>query len=205
MEAMAAVFGGCQSLHTNSKDEALALPTESSVKIALRTQQIIAYESGIADTVDAFAGSYYIEYLTDEIEKKVWEYLEKIESMGGAVKCIEKGYQQEEIGRSAYEYEMALERKDKTQVGVNSFIQEEDLENINLLRIDDAVQKNQIEKLNKVKSTRDNIKVETNLKKLREAAVGSVNIIPYILSCVESYCTIGEISNILRDTWGEYR
>ena len=116
-----------------------------------------------------------------------------------------KGYQQEEIGRSAYEYEMALERKDKTQVGVNSFIQEEDLENINILRIDNAVQKNQIEKLNKVKSTRDNVKVESDLRKLREAAVSSVNIIPYILSCVESYCTIGEISNTLRDTWGEHR
>ncbi len=204
VEAMAAVFGGCQSLHTNSRDEALALPTEESVKVALRTQQVIAYESGIADTVDALAGSYYIEYLTDEIEKGVWEYLDKIDSMGGAVKCIEKGYQQEEIARSAYDYEMEIEQNKKIIVGVNKFVENEDLSNINILRIDESTQKNQIEKLNKTRASRDNEKVKSSLGKLKACALSKENMLPCILDCVESYCSIGEISNTLREIWGEY-
>jgi methylmalonyl-CoA mutase N-terminal domain/subunit len=204
IEAMSAVFGGCQSLHTNSKDEALALPTEDSVKVALRTQQIIAYESGIADTVDALAGSYYIEYLTDKIEEKVLEYLKKIEEMGGAVRCIELGYQQEEIARSAYEYAKQIESKEKIIVGVNRFDSEENTEKIKLLSIDDSMQKKQIELLNEVKKTRDNKRVSSNLNRLKEVIKKDENIIPYILECVESYCSIGEISDILRDVWGEH-
>lgn len=204
IEAMAAVLGGAQSLHTNSRDEALALPTEDSVKIALRTQQLIAYESGVADTVDALAGSYYIEYLTDEIEKGARQYLDKIENMGGSVKCIELGYQQKEIAKSAYEYEMAIEHKDKIIVGVNKFAEDEDEKNLNLLKIDDSIQKKQVEKLNKVKKDRDNELVKKNLAELKNIAVKQDNIIPYILNCVESYCSIGEISNSLREVWGEY-
>lgn len=203
VEAMAAVFGGCQSLHTNSRDEALALPTEDSVKTALRTQQLIAYESGIADTVDALAGSYYIEYLTDDIEKAVWKYLDKIEEMGGAVKCIEHGFQQEEIAKSAYDYEMAIEKEEKIIVGVNRFVEEEEGE-LSLLKIDDSLQKTQIAKLEEVKRSRDNMLVKKNLAELKNAADKKDNIIPFILNCVESYCSVGEISNTLRQVWGEY-
>ena len=203
VEAMAAVFGGCQSLHTNSRDEALALPTEDSVKTALRTQQLIAYESGIADTVDALAGSYYIEYLTDDIEKAVWKYLDKIEEMGGAVKCIEHGFQQEEIAKSAYNYEMAIEKEEKIIVGVNRFVEEEEGE-LSLLKIDDSLQKTQIAKLEEIKRSRDNMLVKKNLAELKNAADKKDNIIPFILNCVESYCSIGEISNTLRQVWGEY-
>jgi len=204
VEAMAAVLGGCQSLHTNSKDEALALPTEESAKTALRTQQVIAYESGIADTVDAFAGSYYIEYLTDEIEKGVWSYLDKIESMGGAVKCIELNFQQDEIARSAYDFEMEIEKNERIIVGVNKFHEEENTENMDLLKIDEQVQKKQVESLRQVKASRNNAEVEKNLGELSRAAGTDENIIPYILKCVESYASIGEISNKLRDIWGTY-
>jgi methylmalonyl-CoA mutase N-terminal domain/subunit len=204
IEAMAAVLGGCQSLHTNSRDEALALPTEDSVKIALRTQQLIAYESGVADTVDALAGSYYIEYLTDEIEKGVWQYLDKIENMGGSVKCIELGYQQEEIAKSAYDFEMEIEQKEKIIVGVNKFVEDEG-EDLKLLSIDDSIQKMQVEKLSEVKKSRDNGLVKKHLAELESSASKPGNIIPFILNCVESYCSIGEISNTLRKVWGEYR
>lgn len=204
-EAMSAVLGGCQSLHTNSKDEALALPTEDSVRIALRTQQLIAFESGVADTVDPLAGSYYIEYLTDTIEQKVWEYLDKIESMGGAVKCIELGFQQEEIANSAYKYEMAIENKEKIVIGVNMFTGDDTCNDLNILKIDDTVQKTQIEKLHNTKKNRDNKKVNETLKALKNAASGKDNIIPFIIDCVECYCSVGEISNTLRDVWGEYK
>lgn len=202
IEAMAAVLGGCQSLHTNSKDEALALPTEGAAKTALRTQQVIAYESGIADTVDAFAGSYYIEYLTDEIEKGVWEYLNKIEEMGGAVKCIELNFQQDEIARSAYDFEMEIEKNERIIVGVNKFQEEENLDNMELLRVDESTQKTQIDSLKKVKAERNNTEVENNLAELKRAAATDENVLPYILKCVESYASIGEISNTLRDIWG---
>lgn len=204
IEAMAAALGGCQSLHTNSKDEALALPTESSAKTALRTQQVIAYESGVGDTVDAFAGSYYIEYLTDEIEKGAWNYLDKIESMGGAVKCIELNFQQDEIAANAYEFEKQIEDGDRIIVGVNKFQEEEHTEDMELLHIDESIQKRQIEKLKKVKAERNNDEVKKNLDELMNAAGTSENILPYILKCVESYASIGEISNTLRKVWGEY-
>lgn len=204
IEAMAAVLGGCQSLHTNSKDEALALPTEDSVTTALRTQQVIAYESGAADTVDAFAGSYYIEYLTDEIEKGVWNYLNKIDELGGAVKCIELNYQQDEIANSAYEFEKEIESGERIIVGVNKFVEEEHAEKLDLMHIDEAIGKKQIEKLKEVKSSRNNEEVRKNLDELKKAAEGTENMLPYILKCVESYCSIGEISNTLRGVWGEY-
>jgi methylmalonyl-CoA mutase N-terminal domain/subunit len=204
IEAMAAVFGGCQSLHTNSKDEALALPSEDAAKTALRTQQVIANESGIADTVDAFAGSYYIEYLTDEIEKGVCQYLDKIESMGGAVKCIETNYQEDEIAASAYEFEKEIESGQRVIVGLNKFHEDEENVKIDLLRIDESVQKKQIEKLKHDKAARDNSVVKADLEELKRAASGEENILPYVLKCVESYCSIGEISNILRDVWGTY-
>lgn len=204
IEAMGAVMGGCQSLHTNSKDEALALPTEDSVTTALRTQQVIAYESGIADTVDAFAGSYYIEYLTDKIEEGVWQYLDKIDSMGGAVKCIEKGYQADEIARSAYEFEKEIESGERVIVGVNKFADEGIDDKLKLTHIDEAIGKRQIEKLKEVKANRDNVAVKNDLAALNAAAATEENLLPYILKCVESYSSIGEISNTLRDVWGEY-
>lgn len=203
IEAMAAVLGGCQSLHTNSKDEALALPTEDSVTTALRTQQVIAYESGIADTVDALAGSYFIEYLTDKIEEGVWDYLDKIEKMGGAVKCIELNFQQDEIARNAYEFEKEIEEGKRIIVGVNKFAEEEQ-EKIDILHIDESIGKVQIEKLKQVKASRNNEEAEKNLNALKNAAKGSDNLLPYILNCVESYCSVGEISNALRSVWGEY-
>lgn len=204
IEAMGAVMGGCQSLHTNSKDEALALPTEDSVTTALRTQQVIAYESGIADTVDAFAGSYYIEYLTDEIEKGAWAYLNKIDELGGAVKCIELNYQQDEIAVSAYEFEKEIESGERVIVGVNKFVDEDHPEKLDLMHIDEAIGRQQIEKLKKVKSERNNEEVKRDLEALKNAAEGTDNMLPYILKCVESYCSIGEISNTLRGVWGEY-
>lgn len=204
IEAMAAVFGGCQSLHTNSKDEALALPTEDSVTTALRTQQVIAYESGIADTVDPFAGSYYIEYLTDLIEKGAWDYLNKIDEMGGAVKCIELNFQQDEIANSAYEFEKEIESGERVIVGVNKFVDEDHPEKLDLMHIDEAIGKLQVEKLKKVKAERNNDEVKRDLDALKKAAEGNDNMLPYILKCVESYCSIGEISNTLRGVWGEY-
>lgn len=204
IEAMAAVFGGCQSLHTNSKDEALALPTEDSVTTALRTQQVIAYESGIADTVDPFAGSYYIENLTDQIEKGAWEYLNKIDEMGGAVKCIELNFQQDEIANSAYQFEKEIESGERIIVGVNKFVDEDHPEKLDLMHIDEAIGKKQIEKLKEVKASRNNDEVKKNLEELKKAAEGTENMLPYILKCVESYCSIGEISNTLRGVWGEY-
>jgi methylmalonyl-CoA mutase N-terminal domain/subunit len=204
IEALAAVLGGCQSLHTNSKDEALALPTEDSVTTALRTQQVIAYESGVADTVDPFAGSYYVEYLTDEIEKGVWDYLNKIDAMGGAVKCIEKNFQQDEIANNAYEFEKEIESGERVIVGVNKFTDDDHPQALDLLRIDESIQKKQIEKLKEVKKNRNNEDAEQALRQLKSAAAGDENILPYILNCVESYCSIGEISNTLRSVWGEY-
>jgi len=204
IQALAAVLGGCQSLHTNSKDEALALPTEESARLALRTQQIIAYESGVTDTIDPLAGSYFVEYLTDEIEKRVWEYIEKIEAMGGAIKTIEAGYIQNEIAKSAYEYQMQIERKEKIIVGVNEFKTEEK-QKIEIFKLNESAIKNQIERLKKLRKERDNGKVMLALKRLRESALLGENLIPPIIECVEAYATIGEISDTLREIWGEYR
>ncbi len=204
IQALAAVLGGTQSLHTNSMDEALSLPTEQAARIALRTQQVIAYESGVADTVDPFAGSYAIEELTNQLEKKAVEYIEKIDAMGGMLKAIETGYVQREIQEVAYEYQKAVEKKEEIVVGVNKFQIEED-EAIPILKVDPQIELNQIERVRAVREKRDAEKAENSLAKLENAARGDENLLPKILDCVENYVTVGEISNRLRKVWGEYR
>lgn len=203
IQAMAAVLGGCQSLHTNSRDEALALPTEDSVRLALRTQQVIAYESGVADTADPLGGSYFIESLTDEVEQKALEYIQKIDEMGGAVKAIESKFYQNEITESAYEYQMRIERKEKIIVGVNEF-QSKETSEPELLEIDEKMRARQIDRLAAVRKKRDGLKVQACLNALTSAAKTDENTLPRILACVESYATVGEISNALRAVWGEY-
>jgi methylmalonyl-CoA mutase N-terminal domain/subunit len=203
LQALAAVLGGCQSLHTNSRDEALALPTEESVRLALRTQQIIACESGVADTVDPLAGSYFVESLTDEIEKKVWEYIEKVDELGGAVRAIEKQFYQTQIAESAYKYQMAIEKKEKIVVGVNEY-EVEGEEPPEILRIDESIRAKQIQRLNSTRARRDRKAVERALEELKKAARTDENLLPRILVCVESYGTAGEISDALRSVWGEY-
>jgi methylmalonyl-CoA mutase N-terminal domain/subunit len=203
-QALAAVLGGTQSLHTNSKDEAYALPTEDAVRIALRTQQIIAYETGVADMVDPLGGSYAVEALTTEIERKALEYIEKIDAMGGAIKAIESGFMQQEIGESAYQYQKEIESKKCIIVGINQFqIEEEPLRDI--LRIRPEVERYQKEKLATVKKERDQGKVKETLAILKKAAQGTDNIIPPILEAVREYATLGEISDTLRQVFGEYR
>lgn len=204
IQALSAVMGGCQSLHTNSKDEAISLPTELSVQTALRTQQIIAYESGVADTVDPLGGSYIIEYLTEEIEKRVWDYLNKIDEIGGSIKAIEQGYQKSEIDKSAYEYQLSLEKKESIEVGVNEFCTDDEEDN-EILKINEEVRFKQIEKIKNLKQIRDNSKVKTSLNKIEQSAMLTQNLIPFILEAVENYCTVGEISNTLRKVWGEYK
>jgi len=204
IQALAAVLGGTQSLHTNSMDEALSLPTEQAARIALRTQQVIAHESGVADTVDPFAGSYAIEELTTQLEKRAVEYIEKIDAMGGMLRAIETGYVQREIQEAAYEYQRAVETKDAIVVGVNKF-QSEKEEPIPIMRIDAAIEQNQIERVRAVRERRDRSQAESALAKLAEAASGTENLLPRILACVESEITVGEISHALRKVWGEYR
>jgi len=203
-QALAAVLGGTQSLHTNSRDEAYALPTEDSVRLALRTQQLIGYESGVADLIDPFGGSYAVEALTDEIEKRSMEYIDKIESMGGSIKAIESGYIQGEIGESAYQYQKEIETKKRIIVGLNQFqVEEEPLRNI--LRIKPEVEQYQKQKLARVKKERDNAKVKEALAILKKAAQGTDNVVPPILEAVKVYVTLGEISDTLREVFGEYR
>jgi len=203
-QALAAVLGGTQSLHTNSRDEAYALPTEDSVRLALRTQQLIAYESGVADLIDPLGGSYAVEALTGEIEKRSMEYIEKIETMGGAIKAIESGYIQEEIAESAYQYQKEIETKKRIIVGLNQFqVEEQPLKDI--LRIKPEVEQYQKQKLARVKKERDNAKVREALAVLKRAAEGTDNVVPPILEAVKVYATLGEISDTLRDVFGEYR
>jgi methylmalonyl-CoA mutase N-terminal domain/subunit len=204
LQALAAVLGGTQSLHTNAMDEALALPTEDAARLALRTQQIIAYESGVADTVDPLAGSYAIEQLTTEIEQRVVDYLDKIDAIGGTLHAIEQGYIQREIQNSAYEYQRAVETNDAVVVGVNRFQSEEERP-VQTLRVDTAIEKEQIERVRAVRQRRDQVATEASLAKLEEAARGTENVLPRILDCVEAFATVGEISNRLRSVWGEYR
>jgi methylmalonyl-CoA mutase, N-terminal domain len=203
-QALAAVLGGTQSLHTNSRDEAYALPTEDSVRLALRTQQLIAFESGVADMIDPFGGSYAVEALTEEIERKSTEYIEKIEGMGGATKAIESGYIQGEIGESAYQYQKEIETKKRIIVGLNQFqMEEEPLRDI--LRIKPEVEQYQKEKLARIKKERNNTKVKETLAVLKKAAQGTDNVVPPILEAVRVYTTLGEISDTLREVFGEYR
>jgi methylmalonyl-CoA mutase, N-terminal domain len=204
IQALAAVLGGTQSLHTNAMDEALALPTEDTARVALRTQQVLAHESGVADTADPMAGSYAIEELTNEIERRVVDYLDKIDALGGTLHAIESGYIQREIQNSAYEYQKAVESNDAIVVGVNSF-QNEAERQIKTLRMDAAIEKAQIERLLALRERRDALAAETALVRLEEAARGNENVLPRILDSVEALATVGEISNRLRTVWGEYR
>jgi methylmalonyl-CoA mutase N-terminal domain/subunit len=204
IQALAAVLGGTQSLHTNAMDEAMALPTEGAARVALRTQQVIAHESGVADTVDPLAGSYAIEHLTDEIERRAADYLEKIDAMGGVLRAIETGYVQREIQEAAYQYQRAVEKDEAIVVGVNRFQTDEEA-GVPLLRVDPAVEQAQVERLRALRARRDNEAVEVALLKLEEAARGTENLLPHILNCVETYATVGEISHRLRRVWGEYR
>ena len=202
-QAMAAVLGGTQSLHTNGYDEALSLPTESAAKIALRTQQIIAFESGVTDTVDPLAGSYFVESLTDEVEARAWEYIEKIDAMGGSVNAIEAGYMQSEIAEAAYTFQNELESKERILVGVNRFTSEEEI-HADVFRVDDSIRKLQLEKITKLKEGRDNTRVKAALKELTIGARGNTNLMPLILAAVEAYATLGEIADTLRNEFGEY-
>ena len=204
LQALAAVLGGTQSLHTNSKDEALALPTENSVRVALRTQQIIANESCAANTIDPLAGSYFVESLTDNMEKEAEEIIKKIDSIGGMINAIEKGYVQSEIQKAAYEFEKQLESGQKIVVGVNKYRTDED-ENPELLKIDKKIQSEQIKFLNKIKNERDNTEVTERINELKSAAQGSDNLMPFILNAVKAYASVGEISNSMREVFGEYK
>ena len=204
IQTLAAVLGGTQSLHTNSKDEALALPTEDSVRIALRTQQIVAEESGVTNTIDPLAGSYYVEAMTDRIEKEAKDYINKIDSLGGMIEAINSGYVQSEIQKAAYKYEKEFESGERVVVGVNKY-QSPQEENPDLLKIDMKVQKEQIKLLTKVKAERNNEDVKSKIQELKNAAEGNSNLIPYIIEAVKTYATIGEISNALREVFGEYK
>jgi methylmalonyl-CoA mutase N-terminal domain/subunit len=198
------VLGGTQSLHTNSFDEAIALPTEESVQIALRTQQIIAHESGVANTIDPVAGSYYIESLTDEIEKGVNEYLERIERMGGALKAIEAGFVTREIQESSWKFQNELETNKRIVVGVNEFTSTTPYKG-KMLRVDPRVRDDQVARLKELRNRRDNMRAQNALNALTDAARGTSNLMPAILTCVEAYATIGEICDSLRKEFGEYR
>ena len=204
IQALAAVLGGTQSLHTNSMDEALSLPTENAARIALRTQQVIALESGIADTVDPFAGSYAIEELTTKLEEMATDYIAKIDDMGGMLRAIETGYVQREIQEAAYDYQRALETHEAIVVGVNKFRTDE-AETIPIMTIDEKIERDQVERLRSLRTNRDAARAETALSELEDAANGSQNMLPKILQCVESKVSVGEISNRLRSVWGEYR
>jgi methylmalonyl-CoA mutase N-terminal domain/subunit len=203
LQALSAVLGGTQSLHTNSMDEALWLPTEKSVRVALRTQQILAHESGVADSVDPLAGSYLIEYLTDEIEKGAGEYIVKIDAMGGALQSIERGYMQNEIQNAAYEAQQAIERGEQVIVGLNQFQVDEKI-TLERLRVDPAIEVGQRTKLTELRKNRDQKLVDQYLGKLINAARGSENLIPLFIESVENDVTLGEICNTLRGVWGEY-
>ncbi|MEO0134164.1 MAG: methylmalonyl-CoA mutase family protein, partial [candidate division WOR-3 bacterium] len=204
-EALAAVLGGTQSLHTNSMDEAWALPTEKAVLIALRTQQILAYEIGVANVIDPLGGSYFVEYLTNKLEEEAYRYFEKIEKMGGMVAAIKAGYPQREIAEAAYRYQKELEEKKRIIVGVNEFVLENEKIEIPLLRIDPEVERRQVERLEKLRKERDNIICERKLKELKMAAKSNENIMYPILECARVYCTLGEIIGALKEVFGEYK
>ena len=204
LQALSAVIGGAQSIHTNSKDEALSLPTKKSAETALRTQQIIAYESGIAEVVDPISGSYFVESLTQTLEKKVFNLIKKIDKMGGSVEAIKNKFQENEISNTAYSFQKALESKEKIIVGINKFQNENDSINCELKREDKYIFK-QLKRLRQFKSDRDFNKTNESLNDLKKAAnINNKNLIPYIIKSVKNKATLGEISNILRDIYGEY-
>jgi methylmalonyl-CoA mutase N-terminal domain/subunit len=204
LQALAAVLGGTQSLHTNSYDEALALPTEQAVRVALRTQQIIAYESGVAQTIDPLAGSYYIESLTNEIEKHALGYLDKIDAMGGMLKAIERGFVQQQIQNSAYVYQQAVDRLEQVVVGVNRFEQEQE-KPIETLHLNEDLERQQVERLRELRARRDQGPWQASLSAVEDAARSGANLMPVIITAVESYATVGEISDTLRRVFGEYK
>ncbi len=205
IQALSAVLGGTQSLHTNSFDEALALPSEEAVRVALRTQQIIAHESGATDTVDPLAGSYYVEALTNEIEEKAMEYIQKVDDMGGAIVAIEKGFFQKEIADSSYRYQKEIDDKKRTIVGVNDYQIEKEKHSIELLRVDPKAEKEQTADLQRLKEKRDRRAVEEKLDRLQCAAEKGENLMPTIIEAVKAYTTLGEITNVLRKVYGEYK
>ena len=202
IQALAAVMGGTQSLHTNSLDEAWALPTEFAATIALRTQQIIAHETGVTNTVDPLGGSYFVETLTNEVERGAWDHIERIDAMGGMVAAIERGYPQREIAEASYRYQMAVEKKEKIIVGVNDFISEE--KPLEILQIDETVARRQAERLRKLRAERSQAEVERRLGALRNAAKGNENLMPFIFDAVKAYATLGEICDAMRDVFGTY-
>jgi len=202
LQALAAVLGGTQSLHTNSLDEALALPTEEAVTIALRTQQVIAHESGVVNTADPLAGSYFVEKLTNDIEAEALEYFRKIDAMGGMVAAVERGFPQREIQEAAFQFQKAVDRKDKIIVGVNDYIMEEDP--FPILYIDESVAESQTASVQRLKQTRDNARVQKSLEDLRQAARGTDNLMYPMLECARAYATLGEMCDALREVWGEY-
>jgi len=204
MQALAAVLGGCQSLHTNSLDEALALPTEESALIALRTQQIIAHETGVTNTIDPVAGSYAIEHLTNEIERRAEEYIARIDALGGMLRAIESGFVQGEIQRVAFEFQRAIEKKEQIVVGVNDFVAGEERA-IPTLRIDEEIERSQIARLKALRARRDSARVQSALSELQRRAATNENLLPAILAAVEVYATVGEISDALRRLFGEYQ
>jgi methylmalonyl-CoA mutase N-terminal domain/subunit len=203
-QALAAVLGGTQSLHTNSMDEALCLPTEDAVRVALRTQQVLAHESGAANTIDPLAGSYYVEALTNEMEEEAYNYFEKVEALGGVVEAIEKGFFQREIAEASYRYQKEIDSGDRKIVGVNDYVLEGEKITIPVLKIDEAVERRQIERTQKIRKDRDNKKVEEALDGLRKASEGEENVMPHIVAAVREYATIGEIFEIWRELWGEW-
>ncbi len=204
-QALAGVLGGTQSLHTNSMDETLALPSEKAVKIALRTQQILAYESGIPHTIDPLAGSYFVEDLTNKMEKGAEDYFQKIDELGGVIPAIEKGFFQKEIAQAAYRYQVEIENKDRYIVGVNAFKDKDEKIDIPLLQISPETEKQQIERLKALKRDRDNNKVQSLLKDLKQAAIENQNLMPVIIECSKAYATVGEMINTLKDVFGEYQ
>lgn len=204
-QALSAVLGGIQSMACCAYDEAIALPTEESATLALRTQQLLAYESGVTDTIDPLAGSYYIETLTDKIEKEAYDYIDKIDRMGGAVAAIEQGYMQQEMAAHAYEYQHEVELGKRTVIGVNKFNDSKKLAEQDVLTADLSVGERQIARLEKMKAVRDNEAVKAALEKLREAAKGTENLMPYLIDAVKTYATLGEICGVLREEFGEYK
>ena len=203
MQALAAIIGGTQSLHTNSMDEALALPSEKAVRIALRTQQILAEESSVTDTIDPLGGAYYIEWLTDEMEEQTYKYWDRVEKLGGVLSAIEKGFYQREIASAAYKYQKEIDEGKRTIVGVNNYQTDEPVD-IPILKMDEKGEERQINRIKKLRRDRNNQKFERNLKRLRKAAQGDENMMQYILDCVHSYATLGETCQVLRDVFGEY-
>lgn len=204
LQALSAVMGGTQSLHTNGYDEAISLPTEKAAGLALRTQQIIGHESGVTNTVDPLGGSHFVETLTDELEKLAWEYIEKINSMGGSVNAIEEGYIQDEIARSAYEYQTQIEDGEKIIVGVNKYVTEKE-PNPDIIRVDEKIREYQIKKLQELKDERDSEKANALIKNLEDKARTDENLMPHIIEAVENYVTLGEIADAFRKVYGEYK